>query len=161
MSESESESNVVAKLKTEGGQVINVEDNPNDPTGTLTYRSPTTGQARSPSQVGKIVQSGNVEILESPSGSNQKQLYNEVYDSGEGLNPNRFSPSDTGAERKVKTFMRKREVRNAVKSNPLIPSSKEDEAREMLAKEILEAFDQAGNSDRARQKVIDRYDLQS
>jgi hypothetical protein len=57
--------------------------------------------------------------------------------------------------------MRNRGVRDAVKSNPLIPPSRENEAREQLAREIQQAFEDAGNSTRRRQRVIDKYDLES
>ena len=158
MSAEEAETGIVAKVKTEGGDTINVVD-----TGQsgIRYQRASDGQFLD-SRIGEVVGRQNVQYTETPDSTRtKKRIYNDVYEEGKGLNPNRFDPSDTGEQRKVKSFMRNRGVRNAVKSNPLIHSSKEDEAREQLAKEVLEAFDNAGNSDRRRQRVIERYDLQS
>ena len=158
MSESEPETGTVAKVKTEGGQTVNVID-----TGSsgIRYQRASDGQFLD-SRIGEVVGRQNVQYVETPdSRASKERIFDDVYADGKGLNPNRYSPSDAAADKRVKTFMRNRGVRDAVKSNPLIPSSRENEAREQLAREIQQAFEDAGSSTRRRQRVIDKYDLES
>jgi hypothetical protein len=162
MSESEPETGIVAKVRTEGGDVIDVIDTGKSGIRYGRFNERSGNYEFLDSRIGEVVGRQNVQYIETPdSRTSKERIFDDVYDEGKGLNPNRYSPTEEPNQKRVKTFMRNKGVRDFVKSNPLIPSSKEDEAREQVAREIMQAFDNAGSSDSRRQQVIERYDLES